>query len=98
MTDKLQREINRGDRARTLLADELIAEARTHMEAELWRLFKETGPQDAQTLTYIKAMQYFHAKYFGFLERAVTDGKMARAKLEIEKKTVGQRIRAIVNR
>ena len=44
MTDKLQRDIQRGERAKRLLSDDLITEARTHIEAELWRLFKDTLP------------------------------------------------------
>lgn len=88
----LQDDIERGERARLLLADDTIAEARAHIEAELWRLFKEVGPQDAEALKHIKAMQYFHAKYFAFFERAVSDGKIASINLESRKKTLRERV------
>ena len=92
MTDKTEREIQRGERAKRLLADDLVAEARAHIEAELWRLFKDASPDDTYALQHIKGMQYFHAKYFAFFERAVTDGKMAAIKLEAKKKTLRERI------
>ena len=92
MTDKLQNAIQRGERAKRLLADDLIAEAKNHIEAELWRLFKETTPQDTKTLEFTKAMQYFHAKYFAFFERVVTDGKIAQINLEAKKKTLKERV------
>ncbi len=92
MTDKTEREIQRGDRAKRLLADDLITGAKEHIEAELWRLFRETKPQDTETLQFCKAMQYFHAKYFAFFERAVSDGKIAQINLESKKKTLRERV------
>ena len=92
MTDKLQKEIERGERAKRLLADETIQEARAHIESELWRLFRETGPQEAETLKNIKAMHYFHQKYYAFFERAVSDGKIAQINLESRKKTLKERV------
>ena len=74
----LDKSINRGLRADSLLKDQLITEAREHIEAELWRMFKEATPSDNESLAFIKGMQYFHAKYFAFFERAVNDGKMAK--------------------
>lgn len=92
LTDKLERSIQRGARAQTLLADPLIAEAKEHVEAEIWRLFKEASPQDAAAIQHIKAMQYFHGKYYAFWERAVRDGKLAEATVEAKKKSIRERI------
>jgi hypothetical protein len=92
MTDKLQRDIERGEQAKRLLADPLIAEAREHAEAELWRLFKETTPQDKETLAHIKGMQYFHAKYFAFFQQAITNGKLAAINLESKKRPLRERL------
>lgn len=77
MTDKTAQEIDRGERAKRLLGDPLVTEAREHIEAELWRMFKEASPQDAETLAFVKGMQYFHVKYFAFFTKVVTDGKIA---------------------
>lgn len=92
MTDKLAQDIERGHHARRLLDDELIVGAREHMEAELWRLFKETKPSDAETLKFLKAMQYFHGKYFDYLEKFVVSGKLAAINLEAKKKTLLDRV------
>ena len=92
MSDKLAKDIQRGERAKAILADDLMVEARAHIEGECWRLFKETSPQDMETLAFVKAMQYYHAKYFGFLERAVSDGKLAQINLEARKKTLRERM------
>lgn len=92
MTDKLQKDIQRGERARLILGDDLVSEARAHIEAELWRLFKDASPADQDGLKHIKAMQYFHQKYFAFLESAVTNGKLASINLEAKKKTLRERV------
>lgn len=92
MNDKLERAAQRGERARQLLSDPLMAEAREHVESELWRLFKEASPQDNAALSHIKAMQYFNVKYFAFLERAVRDGKIATADIEAKKKPILRRV------
>lgn len=91
MTD-LDTSIRRGREAERLLKHELLSGARSHIDAELWRLFREVKPDDLQALTHIKAMQYFHAKYFAFLERAVTDGKLAQINLQAKKKTLRERV------
>ena len=88
----LDKEIQRGHRAKQILDDDLVQEARNHIEAELWRLFKETAPQETKTLEFLKAMQYYHAKYFAYFEKAITDGKIAQINLESKKKTVRERI------
>lgn len=90
--DKLEHEIRRGEQAKRLLEDELVREAREHIESELWRLFKETPPQDVKTLEFVKGMQYMHAKYFAYFGRAVTDGKLAQINLEAKKKTLRERM------
>lgn len=92
MSDKAEADIQRGDRAKIILNDDLVSEARAHIDAELWRLFKDATPQDVDTLKFVKAMQYFHVKYFAFFERSVTDGKMAAIALEAKKKTLRERM------
>lgn len=90
--DKLESEIRRGQEAERILTHELVQEARIHIDAELWRMFKDTPPQDRETLEFIKAMEYFHTKYWAFFNRAVADGKIAKASLEAKKKTLRERM------
>lgn len=78
--------IRRANRAQQIIDDPLMVEAREHIEAECYRLFKALTPTDVEGMTQVKAMQYFHAKYTAFLNKAITDGKLARAEIERKKK------------
>lgn len=73
--------------------DPLIQEAREHIEAEIYRLFKTVAPTDVEALSQIKAMQYMHAKYEAFFKDVVNTGKMAKMELERRKKPLLQRIK-----
>lgn len=88
----LDEQIERGHRAQRILQDDLIKDAREHIEAELWRLFKSLPTDDAAGLAQVKAMQYMHGKYFAFFERAVVDGKIAQINVESRKKTLRERV------
>jgi hypothetical protein len=92
MSDKLHDDITRGHRAENLLGDDLIAEAKAHIEAELWRKFQELAPSDTKSLEFVKAMQYMHAKYFAFFQQAVVNGKLAQINLEAKKKSLKERV------
>lgn len=86
MTDKLHKDIHRGQRARNILGDELFSEAKEHIESELFRLFKTVTPTDVEALQQIKGMQYMHDKYVAFLNAAVNDGKLAQIEVERQSK------------
>lgn len=90
--DKTESAINRGLKAQNILNDDLIKEAHEHIEAELWRLFKETSPSDKGALEHIKSMQYFHVKYWAYFNRVMTDGKIAQINLEAKKKSLRERV------
>ncbi len=90
--DKTEEAIRRGHKAKQILDDDLVKEAHEHIESELWRLFKETSPSDKDTLEHIKAMQYFHVKYWAYLNRVLADGKIAQINLEAKKKSIKERI------
>ena len=92
MSDRLEDEIRRGAKAQALLNEELIQEAKAHIEAELWRKFQELAPSAKSDLEFIKAMQYFHVKYFAFFTQAVTNGKLAQINLEAKKKSLRERV------
>lgn len=87
----LEEDIRRGQKAAEVLRHELIAEANAHIEAELWRKFQELAPSDKTGLEMVKAMQYFHGKYFAFFQQAVTNGKLASINLEAKKKSLKER-------
>ncbi len=82
----LEDRIIRGRRAEQLMNDALMKEATEHIEAECWRMFKELAPTDTEGMAQVKGMQYMHAKYIAFLNKAINDGKMARAEVERKKK------------
>lgn len=88
----LDTQIRRGINAKHILENELMQEAKQHMEAEFWRLFKELKPSDIEGLQFVKQMQYIHAKYQAFMAKAVTDGKMAELQVETRKKSLRQRV------
>lgn len=84
--DKTQKSIARGNRAAEIMADDLMIEAKQHIEAELYRLFCSAQPTDTEALAQIKSMQYMHQKYWAFLKNALNDGKMATMELEKQSK------------
>lgn len=92
MSDRLEDEIRRGAKAQALLAEDLIQEAKAHMESELWRMFRETPPENKERLAYISALSAFHTKYFAFFTQAVTNGKLAQINLEAKKKSLQERV------
>lgn len=71
--------------------DPIMLEAAAHIDAELWRLFKNAAPTDSQALSEIKAMEYMHGKYQSFLKLCIQDGKLARMEIERKKKTLKER-------
>lgn len=91
--DKTEASIARGMRAEQLLSDPLFVEAKDHIDAELYRLFRAAVPTDTESLTQIKSMQYMHDKYAAFMRAAITDGKMARIELERKKPSILDRIK-----
>jgi hypothetical protein len=86
----MEKDIRRGQRAEAILADDLMTEAKAHIEAELWRLFRTTAPGDLETLKFIKAMQFFHEKYNAYLTSVVSGGRLAIAN-EKARKTLKER-------
>lgn len=88
----LEKDISRGLRAKQILEDDLMVEAADHIEKELWRVFNETNPNDAEGLMHVRQMKYMHAKYQEFLRAAVANGRLAQINLEAKKKSLKQRV------
>lgn len=91
MQDKLELDVQRGIQAENLMTNRLMVEAREHIDAELWRLFRATPPTDIEALSQIKSMEYMHAKYQAFLKQVLQDGKFAKLEIERKKKTLKER-------
>lgn len=92
MSDKLERDILRGQRAANLLDDDMVKEAFAHIESELWRKFKELPPSATKDLEFVKGMQYLSVKFRAFFEQSVINGKLASINLEAKKKSLRQRV------
>lgn len=88
----LEKDIRRGERAKAILEDDLMAEAIAHIDAELWRVFKDAKPNDAETLMHIRQMQYMHTKYQEFFRATIANGRVAQINLEAKKKSLKQRV------
>lgn len=88
----IEKDIQRGLRAKQILEDDLMVEATAHIDAELWRVFKELKPNDAEGLMHVRQMQYMHQKYQEFLRAAVANGRVAQIQLEAKKKSLKQRV------
>lgn len=84
--------VRRAQKAANILGDDLVIEAKEHIEAELWRQFKQLAPSDEENLRFVKSMQYFHSKYFDYFKRVVEDGKMASLEIERKKKGIRERL------
>lgn len=78
--------IKRARLARELQENPLMQEARDHIEAECWRLFKELKPTDTEALAQVSGMQYLHGKYAAFFRRVIDDGKLAQLEIERARK------------
>lgn len=85
-------ELHKAARIKQILDDPIVIEAKEHIEAELWRTFKDVKPTDIEALKEIKAMQYYHVKYFAYFSRVLTDGKIATLEIERQKKSVKDRL------
>lgn len=97
MTDeKLQKDAERGNRAHRIINDDLMIEARKHIDDEILRLFRACAPTDTEALTQIKSMQYFGDKFFAFMDRAIKDGRHAQFEIERRKKSMKDRVKGLI--
>lgn len=83
----LENQVRRADRARQLLGDDLIREAREQIERTLWDQFKSSPLRDVEGREKLRLMQDMCDKFFGYFAAVVQDGEVA--KLEIESKKKG---------
>lgn len=80
-------QVRRAERARRLLEDDLVKEAREQIERTLWETFKASPLRDVEGREKLRLMQDVADKFFGYLAAVVQDGELA--KLEIESKKKG---------
>lgn len=88
----LDKEIQRGQRAKLLLDDELMQEARSIIDARIIEQFKKCAPNDSDGLMHVRQMQYVHEKYWEVLTAVITNGKVAQINLEAKKKSLRQKV------
>ena len=88
----LDKEIQRGHRAKQLLEDDLMQEARKVIDDRIIEQFKKCAPNDSEGLMHVRQMQYVHEKYWEVLTAAVTNGKVAQINLEAKKKSLRQKV------
>lgn len=88
----MEKEIQRGHRAKQLLEDDLMIEARQLIDAKLADQFRKCAPNDSDGLMHVRQMQYIHDKYWEVLTAVISNGKVAQINLEAKKKTLRQRV------
>ena len=88
----MEKEIQRGHRAKQLLEDDLMIEARQLIDAKLADQFRKCAPNDSDGLMHVRQMQYIHDKYWEFLTAVISNGKVAQINLGAKKKTLRQRV------
>lgn len=79
-------QVRRADRARRLLEDELVKEAREQIERTLWETFKASPLRDVEGREKLRLMQDVADKFFGYLAAVVQDGELAKLDIESKKK------------
>lgn len=83
MTDKLESKISRAARASALLNDGLLKEAFELLEKEYITAWKEAfGPRDTDARERMWHAIQVLGKVQGHLQKAINDGKIARAQLD----------------
>ena len=88
----LDKQISRALRAKQILEDELMVEAKALIDARLAEQFRKCAPNDPEALMHVRQMQYMHEKYWEVLTAVITNGKVAQINLEAKKKSFRQRV------
>ena len=89
--------IRRAERARALLADDMVAEARDHMRESLTRaMWRRHELADADQQKLDAYVRHF-GDFFAWFDRVVADGRVAEADLKDKSRLrrVGERLRSI---
>lgn len=84
MTDesRLRRQVERGDRARAILEDELTQDAFKAIERQLFEEWCETKPHETEKREQIYRLHLSHLDYRQMLAGALGTGKAAVAELQ----------------
>ena len=89
--------LRRAERARALLADDMVAEAREHMRESLtramWRRHELAAADQAKLDAYVR----HYGDFFAWFERVIADGRVAEADLKDKSRfaRMGDRLRSI---
>jgi hypothetical protein len=89
--------IRRAERARALLADDMVAEAREHMRESLTRAMWRRHELAAADQQKLDAYVRHYADFFAWFDRVIADGRVAEADLKDKSRLarMGDRLRSI---
>jgi|TARA_R100000353_G_scaffold25741_1_gene21950 hypothetical protein len=79
---KAREQISRGDRAASLLRDELLNEAFDKLETDFIQAWKNSSVEDSQNRERLYMLCQNLAAVKDYLEQVVTSGKLAKAQLD----------------
>lgn len=82
MTDKLGEEIRRGDRAKAILEDGLLAEAFSELREQYSAMLFQTSPLDAVTREKLYLAHNVVGKVEEHFSAVLNNGRVARTQLE----------------
>ena len=82
MTDKLEQDIARGNRAEILLKDSLLSEAFDHLRTEYLKAWETTAARDTDARERLWQAVQIVGKVRTHLQSVVNDGKVARADVD----------------
>ena len=71
-----EEEVVRGRRAQALMQDPLVREAFEVMDQAFYQAFKDTSPQDHDTLTHIRLLIKCLQEFQGFFHEVLTTGQL----------------------
>lgn len=90
MTDeeraKAHRAINLAQRAKQILSDELVIEARATVRASLLKSWEDSPARDSEGREKLYQMLKLHDRVWSHLEQVLQDGKVADSTLPIEER------------
>ena len=79
--DALNRQITLGQRAKAILNDELVTEARRMVRLEIMEAWERSPARDTEGREALYQMLKLHDRVWGKLEQVLGDGKVADSQL-----------------
>lgn len=81
-----EQEVVRGRRAQALMRDPLVVEAFNELDAAFYRAFRDTPPQDHDTLVHLRLLIKCLDEFRGFFQTVLETGQLTDLKIrEVER-------------